>query len=70
VALTLGAPPVIGAARTLFPIRLTSAQSGAGMFDGIEPSEDGQRFLVNRATEVSSPQPVTVRVDWLPDPAP
>jgi hypothetical protein len=33
------------------------------MYDGIEPSADGQRFLVNLAAEVTS-QPVTVRVNW------
>jgi len=34
------------------------------MFDGIEPSSDGQRFLINLAGESASPQAVTVKVNW------
>jgi hypothetical protein len=55
---------VIGAAKALFPVRLTSAPTGATMFDGIEPSSDGQRFLINLAGESASPQAVTVKVNW------
>ena len=64
VPVTPGSPPVIGAAKALFPVRLTSAPTGATMFDGIEPSSDGQRFLVNLAGESASPQAVTVKVNW------
>jgi eukaryotic-like serine/threonine-protein kinase len=65
VALTPGSPPAIGSAKRLFPVRLTSAPRGATMFDGIEPAADGQRFLVNLAAEgATSPEPVTVRVNW------
>jgi hypothetical protein len=34
------------------------------MFDGIEPSSDGQRFLINLAGEAAGPQAVTVKVNW------
>ena len=64
VPVTPGSPPVIGAAKALFPVRLTSAPTGATMFDGIEPSSDGQRFLINLAGESASPQAVTVKVNW------
>jgi hypothetical protein len=30
----------------------------------IEPSSDGQRFLINLAGESASPQAVTVKVNW------
>jgi Tol biopolymer transport system component len=64
VPVTPASPPVIGAAKALFPVRLTSAPTGATMFDGIEPSSDGQRFLINLAGESASPQAVTVKVNW------
>jgi hypothetical protein len=63
VPLIMGSPPVIGAAKPLFPVRLTSAIRGTTMYDGIDASADGQRFLVNLAAEVTS-QPVTVKVNW------
>jgi hypothetical protein len=65
VPITLGAQPVIGETKPLFTVRLTSPLSGATWFDGIEPSADGQRFLVNRAAETTSTlDPVTVSVNW------
>ena len=65
VPITPGAQPGIGAAKPLFPVRLTSPTTGGTWFDAIEPSADGQRFLVSRATDTTSTlDPVTVSVNW------
>jgi hypothetical protein len=65
VPIVPGAQPDIGAAKPLFPVRLTSPTSGGTWFDAIEPSADGQRFLVSQAVETTSTlDPVTVSVNW------
>jgi hypothetical protein len=59
----------IGTPAALFPVRIgLSSEFGSTFKQQYAVSSDGQRFLVNLALDDAATSPITMILNWLPEP--